>query len=294
MLLTDARYEAPTAETPYVAQMLMEERLLKERLEARGFRGVRVAWSNPDFDWSTARAAVFRSTWDYHQRFGEFVSWLKRVEGRIRLINPPGLVRWNLDKRYLLELRQAGVGIPPTRYLEAGKPVDLRMVIAETGWPEVILKPAVSAAARHTYRLKLETLSSREAVIQERLREEGFLMQPFLSGILSVGEISLVMIGGRCTHAVRKMAKPGDFRVQDDHGGTAHAYEPAADEVAFAERAVAACPERPVYARVDVVRGDDGALLLMELELVEPELFFRLHPPAAERMAERIVEAVGG
>lgn len=116
------------------------------------------------------------------------------------------------------------------------------------------------------------------------------MVQRFEDGILADGEVSVVVIGGGVTHAVRKTARAGDFRVQDDHGGSVHAHEPSASERAFAEAVVAACPQLPAYARVDFVRSIDGGFRLMEVELVEPELFFRFHPPAAERLAALIGE----
>ena len=156
----------------------------------------------------------------------------------------------------------------------------------------MILKPAVSGAARHTYRINNANIEAHQAVLRELLREEAMMLQPFLSSVLTQGEVSLVVIGGRCTHAVRKVAKAGDFRVQDDHGGTVQAHTPTVDEIEFAEHAVAACSQTPLYARVDVVRDESDALSLMELELVEPELFFRFHPPAADLLAAAIAKAL--
>jgi len=259
-------------------------------LEARGLRTARVAWSNPDFDWSRARAAVFRSTWDYFERFAEFSAWMERVADSIPLFNAPELVRWNVDKHYLRDLAERGVNVPMTRFIERGETTTLQEVITAQGWKEAIMKPAVSGAARHTYRLNATNLEAHESVLRDLLRDEAMMVQPFLGSVLTQGELSLMVIGGRCTHAVRKIAKPGDFRVQDDHGGTVHPHAPTADEIAFAEAAVAACPQVPLYARVDAVRDDLGALSMMELELVEPELFFRFHPPAAEALAAAIVE----
>jgi glutathione synthase/RimK-type ligase-like ATP-grasp enzyme len=290
VILTDARYETPDEANWYVAQLLGEERLLLAGLEARGLRTARVAWSNPDFDWSRTRAAVFRSTWDYFERFAEFSAWMDRVERGTRLFNAPELVRWNVDKHYLRDLAGRGVNVPVTRFIERGETTTLREAFAACGWSEAILKPAVSGAARHTYRLNAANLDAHEAVLRELLREEAMMLQPFLGSVLTQGELSLIVIGGRCTHAVRKIAKPGDFRVQDDHGGTVHPHTPTADEAAFAERAVAACPQAPLYARVDAVRDESGALSLMELELVEPELFFRFRPPAADALAGAIAE----
>jgi glutathione synthase/RimK-type ligase-like ATP-grasp enzyme len=197
-------------------------------------------------------------------------------------------VRWNVDKHYLRDLAERGLNVPVTRFIERGETTSLREAFAACHWNEVILKPAVSGAARHTYRLNAANLDAHKTVLQELLREESMIIQPFLTSVLTQGELSLIVIGGRCTHAVRKIAKPGDFRVQDDHGGTVHPHTPTADEIAFAESAVAACPQSPLYARVDAVRDASGELSLMELELVEPELFFRFHPPAADALAAAI------
>lgn len=288
IILTDERYETPDASHWYQAQLLGEERLLMAGLEARGLRTARVAWSNPDFDWSRARAAVFRSTWDYFERFGEFSAWMDRVADSIPLFNAPELVRWNVDKHYLRDLAERGVNVPMTRFIERGETTTLQEVITAQGWKEAIMKPAVSGAARHTYRLNAANLEAHESVLKELLRVESMMVQPFLVSVLTQGELSLMVIGGHCTHAVRKIAKPGDFRVQDDHGGTVHPHAPTADEIAFAEAAVAACPQSPLYARVDAVRDESGELSLMELELVEPELFFRFYPSAADALAAAI------
>ncbi len=290
IILTDERYEMPDESNWYVAQLLGEERLLMAGLEAHGLRVARVAWSNPRFDWRRTRAAVFRSTWDYFDRFAGFSAWLERVEGGTELFNAAELVRWNVDKHYLRDLAGRGVNVPVTQFIERGETTTLREVREANGWSEVILKPAVSGAARHTYRLNAANLDAHEAVLRERLRDEAMMLQPFLGSVLTQGELSLMVIGGRCTHAVRKIAKAGDFRVQDDHGGTVHPHTPTADEIAFAEHAVATCSHAPLYARVDAVRDDSGALSLMELELVEPELFFRFHPPAAGALAAAIAE----
>ena len=290
IIVTDERFEVPDETNWYHANLVGEERLFMAGLEARGLRTKRVAWSNAEFDWKRARAAVFRSTWDYFERFAEFSAWMDRVEGGLRFFNAPELVRWNVDKHYLRDLAEGGVNVPVTRFIERGETTTLREVMNSKGWSEAIVKPVVSGAARHTYRLDVANLEGQESVLRDLLRDEAMMVQPFLGSVLTQGELSLMVIGGRCTHAVRKIAKPGDFRVQDDHGGTVHPHTATADEVNFAERAVAACPQAPLYARVDAVRDDSGALSLMELELVEPELFFRFHPPAAEALAAAIAK----
>lgn len=292
IILTDERYESDDEANWYIAQIMKEEGLLLAGLRSRGLRARRVAWSNPTFDWSTTRGAVFRSTWDYFERYPEFSAWMDRVVSQTRLFNSPALLRWNLDKHYLGDLAERGVTVPATRFIERGETASLHELVASSGFGEVIIKPAISGAARHTYRLRREDCAAHEPVFRELIANEAMLLQPFLGNVLAQGELSLIVLGGRCTHAVRKIAKPGDFRVQDDHGGTVHAHTPTAAEVAFAESAVAACPELPMYARVDAVRDDTGALTTMELELVEPELFFRFHPPSADVLAEALADAL--
>ena len=293
ILLTTAEYEKPDEASWFAKQLLCEEQLLLDALQKRGLRATRIAWSNASFPWCLTHSAVLRSTWDYFDRFKEFSSWMDSVEEKTKLLNPPGLVRWNLDKHYLRDLEKLGIKIPPTAYIEQGQKVSLHDVFVACAWTEAVLKPTVSGAARHTYRVNAATVSEHESILSELLRDEAMMLQHFIPSILTErGEVSLIVIGGHCTHAVRKVAKPGDFRVQDDHGGTVHAHTPTPDEIAFAEKAVAACPQVPLYGRVDTVRDEFGGLLLMELELVEPELFFRFHPPAAEAFATAIAEAL--
>lgn len=287
-LVTEDRYEHPAPGHWYVDNILEDDRLVTQALAACGVESERVSWSRPDVEWSSYDAAVLRTTWDYFDRFPEFSRWLTHVADHTRLLNPPALVRWNVDKHYLRDLQTHGVHTVPTVFVERHDPTPLAELLRTHGLDEAVLKPAVSGAARHTYRVSPSTAADHEAILAERLREEAMLLQPFQHAIVEHGETTLVVIDGRVTHALRKVAKPGDFRVQDDHGGTVHPHEPTPDEVAFAEQAIAACDPTPLYGRVDMVRTGDGRLAVMELELVEPELWFRRQPAAAQRLAEAI------
>ncbi|WP_435751578.1 ATP-grasp domain-containing protein [Thauera sp. AutoDN2] len=289
-ILTEDRYVTPDRNDWYQAQIAREEDLVADALAALGLRVGRRSWADPDMDWSQCRCALFRSTWDYFDRYAEFSSWLDRVAGQTRLFNAAELIRWNVDKRYLGDLQDKGVSIVPTRFVARGEVVSLADIMDAQGWDEVVFKPVVSGAARLTHRVGRATLSAHEAVFARCAADENMMVQAFEPAILSTGEVSVIVIGGRTTHAIRKTPRAGDFRVQDDHGGTVHAHAPAEDERWFAEAAVAACPVAPAYARVDFVRSADGVLRLMELELVEPELFFRFHPPAAAELAHVLAE----
>jgi glutathione synthase/RimK-type ligase-like ATP-grasp enzyme len=291
-LLTESRYEQPDQPDWYVSQILEEDELLTAAFHRRGVHTVRVDWARVDFPWSSTRCALFRTTWDYFHRAGEFLAWLDRVSGQTRLINSPAVIRWNMDKHYLADLRDRGIHTVPTHFVEAATSASLPAVLAETGWDEAVLKPVISGAARHTYRIDARNASEHDAVFRELLEAEAVMLQPFQRAIVDTGELSLMVIGGEYSHAVRKVAGPQDFRVQDDHGGTVHPYTPRPDEIRFAERAVRACNPPPIYARVDMLCDNDGDLAVMELELVEPELFMRLHPPAAEALARHVAEVL--
>lgn len=289
-LLTDHRYTAESAAEGdwYLGNILADDRLLQAALAHRGLTSVRVDWAAPEVDWSRFRCAVFRTTWDYFDRFAEFCAWLERTQHQTRLCNPASTIRWNMDKHYLADLEARGVPVVPCCFLERGSSRTLAEVLQEQGWADAVLKPCVSGAARHTYRVTSHSASEFEAILTSLLRDEAMIVQPFQTDIVERGEVTLMVLGGRLSHAVRKTAKPGDFRVQDDHGGTVHDYLPTKEEIAFAERAMNACDPLPVYGRVDMVRDNEGRLAVMELELIEPELWLRLHPSAAESFADAV------
>ena len=292
VVLTDRRYVAPQIINEYVRNVLDEDAAVVQALRAQGLTVERRAWDDPSVDWSQTRSALFRTTWDYFERWPEFSAWLDRVRPQTRLLNPGSLINWNLDKRYLIALAEAGVSVVPTRYVARGDARSLSALMAAAGWREAVVKPAISGAGRDTFRVPVPVSAEHAARYRELVGAEDMLLQPFLPSILDDGEVSVVVIDGAVTHAVRKVAAAGEFRVQDDHGGTVHPHTPAPDEAEVAAAAIAACSPRPVYARVDLVRMPDGQPAIMELELVEPELFFRFAPHAAVRLGEAVARTL--
>lgn len=288
VLLTDARYVAPVDPGDYELNILQEDKLLTEALNSKGLNVFRTNWDNTEFDWSSARSIVFRTTWDYFHRFAEFNNWLHAIQHKTIFINPMPLLLWNLDKHYLADLQKKGITIPPTYFIEKGDDRSLEMITNSCGWNDIILKPAVGGAARHTYRISLSQVSEYEHIYRKHIREEAFLLQQFQQSVLTAGEVALMVMDGKFTHAILKKAKPGDFRVQDDFGGTVHPYSPTAAEIAFAERTVAAAPIKPIYARVDIIWDDNDNPCVSELEVIEPELWMRFHHASANILAEGI------
>ncbi len=288
-ILTDSLHLGTQKRTPHIEDILEEDRLVQSALENRGLRVNRINWDHPEVDWSDSRYLMFRSTWDYFNRFPEFERWLESVKNQTSMINPYPVVRWNLDKHYLQELAEKGMPIPPTRFMEKGKARPLRDLLAESGWKELILKPVVSGAARHTYRISAETCDQYEEVFRRLLAKEPMMIQEFQQLVLDKGEVSFVVIGGTFTHAMLKKAKSGDFRVQDDFGGKLHPYKASREEIAFAEEVVSCCRQQPLFARVDAIWDNHKRLVISELELIEPELWFRFNPGAADILAETFI-----
>ncbi|MBZ3900538.1 ATP-grasp domain-containing protein [Streptomyces griseiscabiei] len=265
--------------------------VLVEALRDAGADAAAVRWDDPAADWAGYDLVVLRSTWDYSWRAAEFVAWAEKVGAVTRLANPADVVRWNTDKRYLGELARAGVPAVPTGYLAPGDPVTLPEA------HEYVVKPTSGAGARFAARY---TPGQRETAVRhvERMHGEGFtaMVQPFVTSIDTEGERALQFFGGRLLHASRKGAvlAPGTAYDADK---TAHPglepWTPTEAELSVAERALAAVPGRPelLYARVDLVTGDDGQPCVMELELVEPNLFLWLHPDSLPHVVDAILAA---
>ena len=292
VILTDQRYIAPKEITNYIQNILDEDNFVKIALESQGLKVLRLSWDDATFDWNTTKYILFRTTWDYFDRFDEFSIWLEKVSKLTCLLNPEKIIRWNIDKHYLLDLQQNGVHICESYFVEKGTSKTLSELVNEYQLTNFVLKPCISGSARHTYKITQKSIKEHETIFADLIAKEAMILQPFQYKIVQKGEISLMIMNGKFTHAVLKIAKEGDFRVQDDFGGSVHNYTPTQKEIDFAENAVKACIEIPIYARVDVFTDNNDKLAVAELELIEPELWFRLNPLAADELAKGIKELI--
>ena len=263
-----------------------------------------VPWDDDRVDWSAFDLVVLRSTWDYFTRPDEFASWIESLERlQVPLVNSASAVRWNGDKHYLLDLQRQGIAIVPTVMIDAGDDSQppLAEILGARGWTEAVVKPAISGGAHDTWRTSLAAAAADEdefTALRSRA-PSGVMVQPFMHEILRDGEWSLIFIDGAYSHAAVKRARTGDFRVQHTHGGMYAPATPPDAVIEDAARVVAAgamlsgmSPGDLAYARVDgIVTADSGAerLMLMELECIEPNLFFLQSPSAAERMAQSLL-----
>lgn len=292
VILTEQRYLNDSKTDAYKHNVYFEDRLVYHALEELGLKTLRLAWDDMFFDWSTTKSILFRTTWDYFDRFDEFSEWLEKVSKQTKLLNSESLIRWNIDKHYLLDLEKNGVHIAESHFIEQHAKVTLEQLHDILNWKETVLKPCISGAARHTYKLNLENLHEHETIFQELITNEAMMLQPFQNNIVGKGEISMMVFNGQFSHAILKKAKAGDFRVQDDFGGSVHDYAPTDEEIEFAESCVNACKELPIYARVDIFEDNNANIALSELELIEPELWFRHHPEAAKILAKAIKDTL--
>ncbi len=273
---------ATCAELP---DLVPGERLLRDALARRGHDVSCPVWDDPAVAWSSFQTVVIRTTWDYFHRLDAFLDWTGRVEASgARLVNPAETVRWNSRKTYLRDLAAAGVAVVPTEWVDA--PESLDAIRARRGWDEVVLKPVISGGAHRTI-IVSGTDGPAQAELDLLAREGGAMVQPLRPEIRTEGEWSLVFFGGAFSHAVVKRPAAGDFRVQSEFGGTVERVEPLPDMIAEATAVLRASGHPWVYARVDGL-ARAGHLEVMELEIIEPELFLDQHEQAADRLADAL------
>ncbi len=265
------------------SQYDIETCLVADELARSGVDSTTLDWSAPEVPTVRADLAVIRSTWDYTTRLGEFLSVLGRLP--MPLLNPLPVVRWNSHKGYLAELGAAGVPVVPTQLVRVGVAASLPPMAAA----RIIIKPAVSAGAVGVGLFDAGSAAALDHLATITAHSDA-LVQPFIGEVVD-GERSLIHLGGVYSHAVRKTPADGEFRVQEHLGGTNRPYTAAAAELAAAEAALAVVPGGPaalLYARIDLVGSAENPLV-MELELIEPQLFLPHSPGAAERLADAII-----
>lgn len=268
-----------------------DDRLLRDALESNGMRPSAVVWDSDLVDWAAFDACVIRSVWDYHLKYDDFISWARRIGESIPMCNSTDTLIWNSDKTYLRKLGERGIPTIPTLWLERGSEVELAAVLAARGWEDAILKPTIDLGAMNLHRVAGDRQGAQQ-VLDRLLCSNDVMVQPFLPSLQDQGETSLVYVGGKLSHAVRKQPMHGDFRVQPGWGGKARRAEPSAAELRVAAQVFAALEDSPLYARIDLVRGLEGPCLI-ELELLDPNLYLRDHPPAAGLLARQIGDLLG-
>lgn len=266
-----------------LAGYVSDDELAVEAVKKLGWNVETVSWREKAVDWNDFEAVVLRTTWDYQREPEAFLEVLRKIDkSKARLENPLKTVEWNLSKEYLRDLESAGIKIVPTVWGEEKITESLfKNWLAHFGADELVVKPLVSATAEFTYRLKDFTPELTEVFAARK-----YMVQPFMPNIVSEGEFSLFYFGGEYSHTILKTPKPKDFRVQEEHGGVIQKVMPTAKLLKAGREVFEFIAPVPLYARVDFVRDSREDFALMELELIEPALYFRMEKQAPERFAK--------
>lgn len=276
------------------ADFVIDDDLAHEPMHHRGWQVDTVPWDRQGVDWERYEIVVIRSTWDYQHQPTAFLATLAAIEDSgTRLENSLDIVRWNMQKTYLRDLAARGVPILTTLWREGLAPGELLPLFKEMNSDEVVIKPVLSGTAQGAYRLDSAKAQAQATEIEAYYAGRPLMMQPFQPHVVNEGEYSLFYFNGAYSHCVLKVPKPGDFRVQEEHGGDIRFViaEPALLEAG--KTTMAAIEGEPLYARVDFVRHQGSGFRIMELELVEPALYLRMDPGAPDRFADAIVARVG-
>lgn len=269
-----------------------EDDKLLEFLQHKGLNIEKVIWNHPQIQWENYDLAILKSPWDYFDLIADFYAWLEMLKAKnVRLLNPTATVKWNADKHYLQNIMDKGLLVTPSIFLEKDAHVNLNSYFDEFETEKLIVKPCVSGGAKNTFKVTKANVDEINAKLGALIREEAFIVQPFLAEIEENGEWSFLFFGQQFSHALLKKVKTGDFRVQHAHGGSIHPQEAPAQLLQSAQRYVDQFAQHCLYARVDgtVVNGE---FLLMELELIEPFLFLDTDPSACERYYQALIKLI--
>jgi glutathione synthase/RimK-type ligase-like ATP-grasp enzyme len=253
----------------------IDDDLLHEPLKNLGWEVHNIPWNSPT-DWDDYDMVIIRSPWDYQKHLAPFLKVLDAIKrSKAILLNSLDLVKWNINKNYLFELEKKGVELVPTLKHLSVSPGDIEKAFDHFGTDEIIIKPIIGANADDTYRLKSGD-QSRYQRLEALFKGRECMLQPFMPNIVAEGEFSLMYFNGQLSHTILKTVAQGDFRIQEEHGGGVTPIpNPEPHLIVAADLAMSKLPEKPFYARVDLVRTAQNTFALMELELIEPCLYFR-------------------
>lgn len=262
------------------------DELACEPMSMHGWQVEEIPWTTPDVAWDDYQLVVIRSTWDYQSDFGRFLRVLKEIDrSRARLENSLEVVCWNIEKTYLKDLADRGVPIVPTRWLNRLDRNLLQELFDELQAEQLVVKPVIGANADDTFRLSVDDAQTQTAI--DTFRDRGLMVQPFVDSIKSPGEFSLFYFADEYSHCVLKTPKSGDFRVQEEHGGAIRSFVADEEMRSVGQLVIQAVEFDLLYARVDLVRTADG-LAVMELELIEPSLYFPYDSASPQRFADAV------
>lgn len=260
--------------------------LLIEPLNKLGWTVEKVSWRKLNVNWNVFNAVIVRSTWDYQTDHLKFLKVLEEIDrSDAHLENSLPVLKWNMNKSYLHDLEQKDVLIPHTLWEKSFNDVNAYKYFDLLNTDEIIIKPNISGNADNTFRIRRDEIINYIPSLEGVFRNREFMVQPFMKNIIDEGEYSLFYFGGEYSHAILKIPKEKDFRVQEEHGGILKSIIPSEQLLGNASFVLAKIDPLPLYARIDLVRTEDNQFALMELELIEPSLYFNMDKESPQRFA---------
>jgi glutathione synthase/RimK-type ligase-like ATP-grasp enzyme len=248
-------------------------------------------WNDPAVNWASYDCLIFRTVWDYFEYPKEFAEWLDKMENQnIRTLNPLSIIQRNQHKFYLKDLQNQGIDIIPTVFIPKNTGLNLSF-LKENNWEKAVMKPAISAGSYMTTLFSQDEIPTIETEYTPIALERDLLVQPFMSEIQTMGELSLLFFKGIYSHAVLKKPKKDDFRIQSQFGGQYQAFIPDNSIIKTAENIIKTFDGDLLYARVDGILKE-GKFLLMELELIEPDLYFDYSPEGKKNYLKALEEMI--
>lgn len=270
------------------ADFVIDDEHAVRPLSRLGWQVSTLSWRQSSRPWSEFDAVIIRSTWDYWDDVPAFFSTLEDINRQTRLANPLKLVRWNLEKTYLRDLREKGVGIVPTLWANTLEPDSFAKFHSRLGTDELVVKPVIGGNGQDVFRVSTEDSAQNRGRIAARFCNRDCMIQSFMPNITREGEYSLFFFGGIYSHAILKVPAINEFRSQEERGAEIRACVPAEKLLLRAQQAMLAIDGVPLYARIDFVRDEADDFLVMELELIEPSLYLRMDPEAPDKFAAAI------
>ncbi len=245
-----------------------------------------------DVDWNNYDLVYICTPWDYQHDVEAFLGVLEAIErSSARLVNSLDLVRWNLEKTYLRELEMRGADIVPSIFFDRFDAHRVAACFSAHNTARIVVKPVVGANSDHIFVLTEPLPDDVVENLERTYERRPFFVQPFIDSVQSEGEYSLFFFGGDYSHAILKRPRPGDFRTQEEHGADILSIEAPPALIATARSVLGVVSPQPAYVRADFVRDTGARFRLMELELIEPSLYFRTDPGSASRFAKALARA---
>lgn len=271
---------------------ILDEHFLEQALHDKGYSFQWVQWKDTSVDWDSFDVALIRTTWDYSDYRSQFMEVLEKIEASsCQLLNPLSIVKWNIEKTYLQSLQKQGVAVIPTQWFVWNQRQQIEQEIQALGGDHFVLKPQLSAGAKNTFLFKKEELKTLDQTF-EVLENEKVMLQPFMEAVASEGEYSAHFFKNEFSHCVLKTPKDKDFRSQEEFGSFVRAVSLDSQQLQFCKEVLSHIQQPWLYARVDFINGSDKKPNLIELELIEPSLYFRYDEQSAHRLVEALQQMI--